>query len=351
MNHHHTGIAIVMGRICKQINKCEEAVDYIEACLEEPSTPRSTRMTLHFTAGKILDRLDRYDEAFAHYRAGNDLVTHLYDAVGNAQLIYNLIKTFTPAFFMGKCRASISDKQPIFIVGMPRSGTSLTEQILASHPQVYGAGELLTMTNIIQQFRHLLSCTKPFPACIDRLQQEHVDKMASQYIDHITQISGSAEFVTDKFPHNFYALGLIQLLCPNAKIIHCRRDPMDTGLSIYFQNFFDEHDYAKDLFNIGIHYHQYKCLMEHWKQSLSIPILEIDYEELVTHQEAVTRRMLAFCGLEWDPACLDFHRSSRHVSTASYEQVRQPIYSKSIGRWKHYEKHLGQLLEGLERGC
>ena len=346
----HAGVAQVFAQLCKHVDGCQEAVALIDDALELPHLPISTKRALHFSAGKLLDRLERYDEAFDRYRAGNDLATTLYNAVGNAQYVNDLIDTFTPALFMRLPRSSLDSSRLVFIVGMPRSGTSLTEQILASHPQVFGGGELLTITNIIQQFQHVLGCAKHFPACIEKLQQEHVDKMATQYIDHITRISGPAEFVTDKFPHNFYALGLIQLLFPNAKIIHCRRDPLDTGLSIYFQDFLDEHDYAKDLFNIGIHYHQYQRLMQHWRQVLSLPMLEIDYEEMVSNQEGVTSRLLAFCGLEWDDACLRFHELDRQASTASYEQVRQPIYTKSVGRWKHYEQYLGPLREGLERG-
>jgi len=349
-NIRHAGLAQVSARLCKRIGKCREAVGLLEAALTQPRQTRSARRSLHFTAGKLLDSLGEYDQAFAHFRSGNELATPLYDAVGNAQLVSNLINTFTRATLMGLPHARAPDKRLLFIVGMPRSGTSLTEQILAAHPQVHGAGELTTMTNIIKQFPHMVGCGQPFPACIDRLRPEHVDRMAAQYLEQVDKLAGPAPCVTDKFPHNFHALGLIELLFPGSRIIHCRRDPLDTGLSVYFQDFLDEHDYARDLFNIGIHFHQYRRLMQHWRQVLSLPMLDLDYEALVTNQEATTRRLLEFCGLDWNDACLQFHNLERHVNTASYDQVRQPIYTRSIGRWRHYEQYLDPLREGLERG-
>ena len=343
-------LVLVFARLCKYTGKCREAIDMINKTLELPAIPRSMRRALHFTAGKTLDSLAQYDEAFAHYKAGNELATHLYDAVGNAQFVNDLISTFTPALFMQLPYASIDSERMIFIVGMPRSGTSLTEQILAAHPQVYGAGELNTLNLIMRAIPHEAGCPKHFPACIGKLGQAQMDRLARRYLEHVEALAGPAGRVTDKMPHNFVALGVIQLLFPQASIIHCRRDPLDTGLSIYFQNFLDEHNYAKDLFNIGVHYHQYQRLMHHWKQVLSLPILDVEYEELVDNQEAVTRRMLEFCGLEWDAACLRFHELDRHVATASYEQVRQPIYTKSVGRWRNYEQYLVPLRDGLERG-
>lgn len=345
----HADLVQVYARLCKHTGTCREAIKIINEILQNPKIIRSTRMALHFTAGKILDDMKQYDEAFAHYKSGNDLVTHMYDAAGNAQLVNNLISTFTPAMFMRLPRATLDSQGLIFIVGMPRSGTSLTEQIVASHPEVYGAGELTDLTRTMQHFPYLVGCEKPFPACIDRIQKDLLDEIAGNYLSHVNKLAGGIEHITDKMPHNFYALGLIQLLFPQARVIHCHRDPFDTCLSIYFQNFLDEHDYAKDLFNIGIHYHQYQRLIQHWKQVLTIPILDVSYEDLVNNQKKVTREILEFCALDWDDACMEFHRLGRHVMTASYDQVRQPIYSRSIGRWRHYRQHLEPLKEGLRR--
>ena len=347
----HIAIAHAFGRTCRFTNRCEEAIEYIEETLKQPGgLPGNSRRSLHFVAGKVLDAMGRYDEAFAHYKAGNDLVTHLYEAAGNAQFITDQISTFTPGLFMQLPRARDTGRRLVFIVGMPRSGTSLTEQILAAHPAVYAAGELKTLNTIVRRMPWEIETRESYPACVRNLGQDDLNRMAGAYLDEVEKLSGGAEVVTDKMPHNFYNLGMIQLLFPRARIIHCVRDPLDTGLSIYFQNFLDEHDYAKDLFNIGLHYHQYQRLMAHWKQVLSLPILDVHYEDLVSGQERMTRRMLAFCDLEWDDRCLQFHDLDRAVVTASYDQVRQPLYTGSKERWRHYARYLDELREGLRRG-
>jgi tetratricopeptide (TPR) repeat protein len=347
---YHIALAHAFGQTCKYTGRCREAIDYINETLKQPDLTIDSRKSLHFIAGKVLDAMEQYDAAFAHYKAGNDLAPHLYDAVGNAQAISNHISTFTPGLLMKLPRASRRSKRPVFIVGMPRSGTSLTEQILAAHPAVHGAGELKTLNRIVLQMPRELGGNQAFPACVEQLGQADMDRLAGKYLDQLDELSGQAKRVTDKMPHNFYYLGLIQLLFPEARVIHCERDPLDTCLSIYFQNFYDAHDYAKDLFNIGIHYHQYQRLMAHWKQVLSIPMLHVRYEDLVSDQERMTRELLDFCELEWDDQCLHFHNLDRTCITASHDQVRQPMYTKSIERWRHYERHLDELREGLRRG-
>ena len=173
--------------------------------------------------------------------------------------------------------------------------------------------------------------------------------MANGYLARLTGLSKQATRITDKMPHNFYLVGLMQLLFPGARIIHCHRNPLDTCLSIYCQDFNEGHDYARDLFALGTHYHQYQRLMDHWRQVISLPIFELAYEELVNDQEEVTRRLLEFCELEWDQRCLEFHKVDRAVQTASNDQVRQPLYKKSVQRWTHYEQYLDDLKAGLER--
>jgi hypothetical protein len=233
---------------------------------------------------------------------------------------------------------------------MPRSGTSLVEQILAAHPRVSGGGELTCISDIIKNLPHEVGQKKGWPDCAHNIRQNDVNRLARRYLDQLDAVSKTAEHVTDKMPHNFFELGLIQLLFPAAQVIHCKRDSMDTCLSIYFQNFLGGHDYAKNLYHIGTHYHQYQRLMEHWRHYLSIPVLDVQYEDLVRDPEPVVRRMLEHCKLEWYEGCLEFHKVKRLVSTASYDQVRQPIYTRSIGRWRHYERHLDELKNGLERG-
>ncbi len=344
-------IATIFARLCHRVGRCEEAVAYLEKALARVGSAKDAVAQIHFALGSVLDRLDRYDEAFAHYAEANRQATRqLYDSTSHANWITEIIETHSRALLGRYPSARNRDERPIFIVGMPRSGTSLVEQILASHPGVAAGGELMLLNGLVQQAQMLDPEEAPFPRFMERLPAERLDQMATAFLAHLDEIGGDCSRVTDKMPHNFYFLGLIEKAFPGARIIHCRRDPRDTCLSIFFQNFNEGHPYAHDLFTIGTHYHQYRRLMDHWRNVLSLPMLEISYEALVREPEATIRGLLEFCGLPWHDACLAFHESRRRVNTASYDQVRRPLYTRSVDRWRHYEAHLAPLLEGLERG-
>lgn len=331
------------------INKCcDQALHYAENVIAQVTLSGTEAKDLHFAIAKTLDKRNDYDNAFYHYKKANNSIKEIYDSVTHAKKIDDTISAFSVGNMLSLPRAN-NNRSPIFIVGMPRSGTSLTEQILAAHSDVYAAGELDDLGSIINKF---LRQSNPDISFIDHLKSlspETINSMAEQYLDKLAGLSKSATHFTDKMPHNFYLLGYIQLLFPNARIIHCRRNPLDTCLSIYFQNFQEQHKYAKNLFDIGTHYYHYNKLMKHWNNTLSIPILEVNYEDTVLNQEEVTRKILDFCGLEWDEKCLEFYNIKRTVDTASFEQVRQKVYTKSINRWKNYEKYIDDLKEGLNR--
>jgi len=334
---------------CCHINKdCDKAVAYAETLFEELSLSKVAEKNLHFAVAKVLDRSNDYDNAFQHYKKANDSIKQMYDSVTHTQRINSTIEAFSVDAMLSLPRANNNDS-PIFIVGMPRSGTSLTEQILAAHPSVYAAGELDDLSLIISRQHKASGSNKAFSDQIKSLSSTDINNMAQQYLNNLNELSKSATHHTDKMPHNFFLLGYIQVLFPNARIIHCRRNPLDTCLSIYFQNFNEQHTYAKSLFDIGTHYFHYERLMKHWDSILTMPIFEINYEDLISSQEETTRALLEFCGLPWDEKCLEFHNVKRTVDTASHDQVRQKLYSKSVARWKHYDKHLDDLKEGLER--
>ena len=301
---YHAIIGLAFIRLCKQVNRCSEAVDYVKKVLEKPGLPANSKKTLHFAVAKVLDSMALYDEAFLNYKAANEaLGPQAYDTVGHAYNMEQTIKIFGPGLFMKIPATTHIDTRPVFIVGMPRSGTSLTEQILAAHSQVFGAGELVTLGDLITALPGAINSKLRFPACVEELSQKHIDKLSKDYLAHLDSLvkaagHENAQRITDKMPHNFYFLGLIQLLFPEAHIIHCQRDPIDTCLSIYFQDFNEKHDYARDLFKIGTHYNQYLSLMNHWQQILTIPILNIRYESLIENQEKTTREMLEYCGLD-----------------------------------------------------
>jgi hypothetical protein len=244
-------------------------------------------------------------------------------------------------------RAGDSDR-PVFIVGMPRSGTTLTEQILASHPKVFGAGELGLMGQAAQMLRR---------GSVDSLASASGDSLAKAtafYLREIGRIDGEAARVTDKMTANFLRLGLIARMFPNARIVHCRRDPMDTCLSCFQQNFRAAHlSWTCDLADLGHYYCQYRRLMDHWRQILPAgSMLEVDYEDTVSGLETQARRLVDFVGLEWDDACLRFHEADRTVVTASHSQVRRKVYAGSVGRWRRYGGGLRPLADALsECGC
>jgi len=344
----HPTLAISQLECCHINDSYGGALQYAEKVIAKISLSNLQAKDLHFAMAKVLDHINDNDNAFCHYKKANDSIKKIYDSVSHTKKIDDTINAFSVGAMMSLPRASHT-KSPIFIVGMPRSGTSLTEQILAAHPDVYAAGELDDLGLIINKFLTHSNPNTSYSDHIKSLSAETINNMAQQYLDKLDGLSKSATHFTDKMPHNFYLLGYIQLLFPNARIIHCRRNPLDTCLSIYFQNFAAQHAYAKNLFDIGTHYYQYNRLMKHWENILTMPIFEMEYEELVSNQEKVTRELLEFCDLEWNDKCLEFHKVKRTVDTASHDQVRQKLYNKSINRWKNYEQYLDDLKEGLNR--
>jgi tetratricopeptide (TPR) repeat protein len=339
-------VASTFGLICSSRGEQERAIGIIQGKLEQGVADKNEQKILYFALGKLYDELGRYDDAFACYDRGNTLHDEYFFPEENLNKVRRIM-TFHAA---GDDEISSNrSRLPVFIVGMPRSGTSLVEQIIACHPGVYGAGELNDIINLAGRLPQHLQAG-PYPECEQHLTTEILDELAGEYLEMLKTKAGDDAVlrVTDKMPNNFNYLGLIRRLFPEATIIHCRRDPMDTCLSCFFQDFVGSHTYAYDLEHLGVRYRHYEYLMSFWRDELKIPMLEVQYEELVANQEEVSRKMIAHCGLEWDEACLNFHRSGRRVHTASFQQVRKPIYTSSTGRWKNYESYLDPLKKGLE---
>ncbi len=302
---------------------------------------------LNFALGKVHDELGLFEKAFEYYRLGNtyERAKHQHDPEAYRAYISSIIETLTADFLRNKdCWANDSE-MPIFIFGMPRSGTTLVEQIISSHPDVLGGGELEFFLRLEKRFASALGSTA-YPKYVKRMDEATARKVSEGYISHVENLSRSSANqvrVTDKMPHNYLFLGLMFLLFPRARFIHCRRHPLDNCLSVYFQKFASGHDYAYDLSEIGLAYREYRRLMAHWLDGLQVPMFEVNYEDLVRHQERVSRQLLTFCGLKWHPGCLDFYKNRRPVFTSSNWQVRQPIYRSSVDRWKNYAQFLGPL--------
>jgi len=332
-------------RAARNLGRPAEGVPYLVRAVERPGLSDDDQRALCFELGHVHDALKDYDAAFGWFRRGNERVPKTTDLTPD--LVERLIAFFDADRFARLPRAPDPSELPLFIVGMPRSGTSLLEQILDAHPAVHGAGEL---NAILDLSAHLDTASHPpgrYPACLEGLSATDLEGMARTHLGQLAALAPGAARVTDKMPHNFLHLGLITLLFPGARVIHSVRDPVDTCLSCYFQDFTKAHAYAADLGQLGRHYRAYLRMMAHWKEVLPLPMKAVRYDALVADPEPVVRELLDFCGLPWDPACLAFHTSRRVVRTASQDQVRKPIYKSSVRRWARYESHLGPLLEAL----
>jgi tetratricopeptide (TPR) repeat protein len=324
-----------------------EEVNRILRCLSVGEYPPVDQSLFHFTLATVLNQKGHYDEAFDHYRQANEIRERVhagqngaFDAHSHQIRIDNVLSTYDQSYFQKVRGWGMDSAAPIFIVGMPRSGSTLVEQILASLPGVHGVGEMGEMPKFLEKWAHQAD---DVPAPSD---PRTTQAMATAYLERLAQMSKSAGRVVVKALDNYVHLGLIATLFPSARIIHCRRDPLDLCLSCYFQNF-QGVGFAWTLENIGVRYRCYEKVMEHWKTVLPSPIHEVCYEDLVYNQKAVTRELLAFCGLDWDDRCLSFHKTRRDVLTASNVQVRNPLSKSSIGRWKKYRAHLGPLFKAL----
>ncbi len=341
-------VMIMQALLGKSLGTEEHSIARIEDLLQkDPSLSVEQIRKAHFLLGKLYDARKQFDAAFAHYRQGNESKSANFDHERYRLDVDSIIAVQNADFLASMPRASIRSERPVFIVGMPRSGTSLVEQILDSHPDIHGAGELTTVSYLATSLPRRLKTEATYPYCLTTLGQETADALASQYLELLTELSPDARRVTDKLPGNFMFLGFIEQIFPGARVIHCRRDPMDTCLSCYFLDFTMPMPYSYKLNDLGVYYRGYERLMAHWRQVINLPLYEVQYENLIDNPEKISRELVAFCGLEWDERCLRFHESKRVVATASYDQVRQPIYKKSVARWKHYERHLGPLKEAL----
>lgn len=321
--------------------------------LEQNGLNEEILQTTHFALGKIYDDQNNYSEAFKHYALANIIKNKSlnFSAKTDEERFSKLIEVFDLDLFKNLQSLGVKSSMPVVIVGMPRSGTTLTEQIISSHPDAIGAGEVVFWSRTPTAMPLRLATDTPYPDCVNELNTDQAKDIAAMYEATLYKIAGtdvSPTYITDKMPHNFLYVGLIALLFPHVKIIHTMRNPIDTCLSIYFQNFNQGHPYASDLTNLGFHYKQYQRIMKHWHSVLPGRILDVKYEDTIADPEFWSRKLIAHIGLEWDDACLAPHKLERSVKTASHWQVRQPIYKTSVQRWKNYEEFLEPLIEAFK---
>ena len=303
----------------------------------------------HFALGKIYQDHREFERAFAQFTAGNQMRRAMlqYSAADQREVMHGLAALFDSDYLRRMRPAAHAADLPVFIVGMSRSGTTLTEQILARHPRVHGGGELNFLFAALRR-RLGLDYRLNYLAALRSLNAADLHAIGEQCLADYKALAPLAQHVTDKMPSNFMLLGLIHTLYPQARIIHCRRDPLDNCVSLYTTLFESAHAFTSDLSELGGYYRLYTELMQHWRETLPPGVmLELDYEELVGDTESQARRLLQHCGLEWDPACLHFDENQRGIRTASLLQARQPVYRSAVGRWKQYERFLGPLKTAL----
>jgi tetratricopeptide (TPR) repeat protein len=327
----------------KRFKPDDPLIRKMETLLAREGITLSDRATLHFGLGKAFLDLGDSEAAFLHYDAGNRLkrTTFAYDADQNARWLASIAEVFTPALLSAKANVGARSGLPIFVVGMPRSGTTLIEQILGSHPFVSAAGEL-------KRLQGLVDALPNYPACVTDLSAADLKRLGEAYLAYVMPLAAGRRHVVDKMPSNFLLCGMIRLVVPDARIIHSRRDAVDTCLSCYTKLFAGEQAFTYDQTELGRFHRSYQALMAHWRAILPAShFLEVDYEIVIDDLEGEARRMLEFLGLPWDERVLRFHETERPVRTASLNQVREPIYRASVGRWKKHATQLKPLLAAL----
>ncbi|MDG4876348.1 sulfotransferase [Mesorhizobium sp. WSM4935] len=332
-----------------QTQKFTEEPAELQAILRELNSPGlkpEARASLNYAAGKVENDLKRYAEAFGHFKKAKQAEGYKFNIDQYRRFIDLTIQTFTPELFAARFGYGNPSEAPVFVVGMPRSGTTLTEQICASHPEVHGAGELSKLrrvANAIGLQPSVSDFNKPIMTITEGLSKT----LAEEHLSYLRERAPRAQRIVDKMPHNFELIGLLTLLFPKARIIHCRRDAIDNCVSCYVLPFSSAHSYNTDLQALGLYYREYDRLMRHWNEVFPGRIFENRYETLVEDQEAQSRRLIDYLRLPWDDACLRFFDREGAVTTPSRWQVRQPIYKSSVKRWKNYENEIQPLIEAL----
>jgi tetratricopeptide (TPR) repeat protein len=321
--------------------------------LADPDLHGDRRAALHFGLAQVLDARGAYDDAAESLQEANALALATlrkrgqgYDPAVHARFVGGMIAVCSQDFFERAGGFGVNSERPIFIVGLPRSGTTLIEQILASHSQVFGAGELPCGRD---DFEALAPENDRALEALARLDSATARRIATRHLERLLELNTDRPRLADKMPDNYLYLGLLAVLFPRAKFVHCRRDLLDNAVSCWMTNFRSIR-WANDPEHIAERFAEYRRIMEHWQRVLPVRLLDVEYEESVADLEGVARRLVDWCGLDWQPGCLAFHEGKRPVRTASVSQVRQPIYQRSLARWRHYEKSLGPLFDRLGSG-
>jgi tetratricopeptide (TPR) repeat protein len=345
----HSCLHIAAARTMKATGRRDEALRRLAELVKRPADPAS-HAPAHFMIGDLLDLRGEHDRAFAHYQQARRLRGGRYQPEAHERFVTRLTESFTRTAMDAMPRGSASDV-PVFIIGMPRSGSSLLEQIIASHPRAAGAGALPHVDLGAGRIGRYNNVGLSYPECMSVLGERDLRELSASYLARLFAEGLRARRVVDSMWLNFLHIGLIELMFPKARLVHCHRSPLDAGLGCYFHASGGPGGpggpFAGNLEEIGHFYGQYRRLMDHWRATTALPMLDIEFEALVQDQEGESRRLMEFLGLPWDPACLSFHENPRITRSASLEQLRTPLQPSAVGWSRNYERYLQPLRDGL----
>ena len=329
-------------------DESESVLKDAEGLLNATHISDRDRSVVHRSIGFLLEKKGEYEAAFEHFLKSNELAFGPFDIAGYRAWIDEVIRHMTGDIFLRRVAAGNQSELPVFVLGMPRSGTTLAEQIIASHPRAGGAGELSRIWNFTMRFNYRREKDlSRFEASLKALGANALPDMAENYLNLLNLHAPGALRIVDRTPHNFQALGLIAVLFPNARVIHCVRNPIDTCLSCFQQPLNDKLKFNKDLTTLGLYYREYVRLMNHWRKVLPLRFYELNYEKVTEDFGIEARKLIDFLGLPWDDRCLNFHEAGSTVLGFSRHQVRNPVYRSSVERWRRYEKELQPLITAL----
>jgi len=330
----------------------EELFNRMDAIFSAAKNPEADPfLPLHYAYGKALEDRGEYERALQHYITGGKMKRKQldYNEAETFAFFDSIREAFPKEIFENRTYEGLSDERPVFIIGMPRSGSTLAEQIISSHPDIYGAGEVKYLSRALAQLRDRFPSLPKFPEMVGKINPAQMDIVANNYLKALTAGAGNAKRITDKLLTNYFFVGFIHLLFPKAKFVNTQRDPVDTCLSTFTKLFKDDMPHSYELGELGRYYGKYRELMQHWDKVLPKGVLKtVQYEDVVADTEGQARALIEFLGLEWDPKCVDFHKSDRPVKTASVAQVRKPIYKTSVKRWMKYGDGLKPLVDAID---
>lgn len=337
-------IGLVATRVAVHDGRLDDAINLAEAVLGGGPAESTIVRALGFELAKALEKADRHDEAFAAAERANAMMRVPYDAAAARAATDELIATFSPEAVAAMAHSREAGEQAIFLVGMPRCGSTLAERVIHAHPRAFGAGEVDTMLVTLNELSARPHISAPFPACAREWTEDDLTDGATQYLKQLRKLAPKADRIANKHLGNVQFLGAISRVLPAARIVWCRRNRLDHGLSIFMERLTPQQaPWSTRLEDIAAHFDDVERLMRHWIDALGVPILEFDYESLVEDQEGASRRLIEFVGLDWDDACLRYHEVERADATLSFDQVRRPIYRSAMGRAEKYGARLDVL--------